>query len=193
MSTVTTAPGIEPAPLRAPAGLWTVVPDASRAGFSVRDKLVWAVHGTMPAEDGAVVASDTGEVTQAWVSVSVAGIATGTTRRDTDLRKARFLDAGRCPSVRITVHAPTMTADGCSSAGTVLARGVRVPVHLVAALADRPTWTTQVRVHVTGTLDRRPLSIKVPTFVIERYVHLDADLVFRRGAGAEAEAAGDAL
>ena len=33
---------------------------------------------------------------------------------------------------------------------------------------------------MTGRLDRRPLAIKVPTFVIGRFVDLDADLTFRR-------------
>ena len=90
--------------------------------------------------------------------------------------------------VTITVDTATVTADGCTAGGTVLAQGVRVPVDLVAVLVEGSASASQVRVHVTGTLDRRPLSIKAPTFVIGRYVHLDADLTFRRVIDAASDA-----
>ena len=179
MSAVARSTRPEPTPvLAAPAG-WTVVPEASKAGFHVRDKLVTTVHGTMPVEDGAVVVSETGEVTGGWISVSVAGVATGNAHRDRDLRKPRFLDAQRYPLVRITVDTATRTSDGCTARAALLAKGIRVPVDLVAVVVDGSASTAEVRVHVTGTLDRLPLSIKAPTFIIGRYVHLDADLTFR--------------
>ena len=124
------APGTrrsEPAPVAARPGLWTVVPDASRATFHVRDKLVTTVHGTMPVEDGGIVVSGTGDVTGGWITVSVAGIATGNRRRDSDLLKPKLLDAARFPMVRITVDAASPTADGWTADGTVLARGVHKP------------------------------------------------------------------
>jgi polyisoprenoid-binding protein YceI len=164
------------------------VRDESQARFHVRDKLVTTVHGTLPVEDGAVVVSDTGEVTGGWVTVSVAGIATGNAHRDRDLLKPRFLEAQRYPTVRITVDTTTVTSDGCTAGGTVVAKGVAVPVELVAVLVEGSVSASQVRVRVTGTLDRLPLSIKAPTFLIGRYVQLDADLTFRRdvdtGSGA---------
>ena len=174
----------EPTPIPAARAQWTVVPDASQARFHVRDKLVTTVHGTMPVEDGGVVVSDSGDVTGGWVTVSVAGIATGNRHRDRDLRKPRFLDAERFPAVRITVDTTTTTSDGCTAEGNVLAKGVAVPVDLVAVLAEGSPSASQVRVRITGTLDRRPLQIKAPTFVIGRYVELDADLTFRRAVDA---------
>ncbi len=190
------APGIgrsEPAPVTARPGRWTVVTDASRATFHVRDKLVTTVHGTMPVVDGGVVVSHTGAVTDGWITVSVVGIETGNRRRDSDLLKPSLLDAERFPLVRITVDAATSTPDGWTAEGTVLARGVQVPADLVAVLVDGPASASQVRVRVTGTLDRQPLSIKAPTFLIGRYVHLDADLTLRRAQDdAPARDAGDA-
>ena len=176
----------EPAPVPAATTEWTVVPEASEARFHVRDKLVATVHGTMPVEDGGVVVSDTGEVTRGWVTVSVVGIATGNAHRDRDLRKPRLLDAQRFQEVRITVDTATRTPDGCTAGGTVLAKGVTVPVDLVAVLTEGSPSESEVRVRVTGTLDRRPLSIKAPTFIIGRYVHLDADLTLRRAAATDA-------
>jgi polyisoprenoid-binding protein YceI len=176
---------LEPAPVSAAAARWTVVPEASQARFHVRDKLVTTVHGTMPVEDGDVLVSQTGGVTAGSISVSVAGIATGNAHRDRDLRKPRFLDAQNHPLVRITVDTATRTSDGFTARATLLARGVRVPVDLVAVVEGSAS-TSEVRVHVTGTLDRRPLSIKAPTFIIGRYVCLDADLIFRRAAATDA-------
>jgi polyisoprenoid-binding protein YceI len=186
MSAVARTPRLLPAPVSAAPARWTVVPEASKAGFHVRDKLVTTVHGTMPVEDGGVVVSETGDVTGSWVTVSVAGIATGNAHRDKDLRKPRFLDAQGNPLVRITVDAATRTSDGFTARATLLARGVRAPVDLVAVVVEGSASTPEVRVHVTGTLDRRPLSIKAPTFIIGRYVHLDADLTFRRAAATDA-------
>ncbi len=184
MSTVPDTRRPEPAPGPAAPQRWTVVPDASQARFHVRDKLVTTVHGTMPVEDGAVVVSDSGEVTEGWVTVSVAGITTGNAHRDRDLLKPRFLDAQRYPVVRITVDTATRTPNGCTAEGTVLAKGVSVPLDLVAVLVEGSASAARFRVHVTGTLDRRPLSIKAPTFVIGRYIQLDADLTFRRDVDA---------
>ena len=36
------------APAGIPAGTWSIVPDASTASFTVKDKLVITVHGTFP-------------------------------------------------------------------------------------------------------------------------------------------------
>jgi polyisoprenoid-binding protein YceI len=193
MSAVPGTRHVDPAPAPASSGRWTVVPDASTATFHVRDKLVTTVHGTMPVQDGGVVVSDTGDVTHGWITVSVAGIATGNGRRDKDLLKPRLLDAERFPLVRITVDAASSTPDGWTAEGTVLARGVEVPVDLVAVPVEGDASASQVRVRVTGTLDRQPLSIKAPTILIGRYVHLDADLTLRRAQDdAPARDAGDA-
>ncbi len=37
----------------------------------------------------------------------------------------------------------------------------------------------EIRLHVRGRLDRRPLGIKAPSFVVGRFVELEADLTFR--------------
>lgn len=158
-------------------GRWTVVPDASRAEFHVRDKLATTVRGTMPVQDGEIVVSGPGDVTRAWVNLTVAGIATGNARRDRDLLGARFLDAARCPVVTVSVDAVTPTSDGWTATGTLLARGSNAAVDLTAAVVDRSPSEVQIR--VTATLDRRPLAIKVPSFVIGRFVGLEADLTFR--------------
>jgi polyisoprenoid-binding protein YceI len=182
MSAVPSARHSEPSSAGALSGTWTVVPGASAARFSVRDKMVATVHGTLPVEDGRIVVSDAGEVVEAWVTVSVPGIATGNRRRDRDLLKPGLLSAERFPTVRISVAGSvTSTPEGWTADGTVAARGAQAPVALTAVPVE--VSATEGRVHVTGTLDRRPLGIKAPSFVIGRHVHLDAELVLRRTDG----------
>ena len=40
------------APAGIPAGTWSIVPDASTASFTVKDKLFFTVHGTIPVSSG---------------------------------------------------------------------------------------------------------------------------------------------
>ena len=58
------------------------------------------------------------------------------------------------------------------------ARGAHAPLDV--AIETVATSAREVRVRVAGRLDRRPLGIKVPTFIIGRYLDLEADLTFVR-------------
>ncbi|MDN5797651.1 MAG: YceI family protein [Intrasporangium sp.] len=166
------------------SGRWALVKDASVARFHVRDKLVSTVHGTFPIEDGVVVVSGEGEITEAWVRLSVAGIATGNAHRDRDVRGPRFLDAEGCPAVVVAVETTRETPTGWEPDAVILARGARAPVDLTVMLVDepRPRPDGPIRVRVAGRLDRRPLAMKVPTFVVGRFLDLEADLRFARVA-----------
>lgn len=162
------------------SGRWTVVPEASQARFHVRDKLVTTVHGTLPVVDGTIGLSGAGNVEQACVSMSIAGIATGNARRDKSLVGAGFLDAAHQPTLTITVDTATMTPTGCRAAATVLARGVHAPVDLTVDLVDGPMSGSHVRIRVSARLDRLPLGIKAPRALVGRFVDLDADLTFQQ-------------
>lgn len=178
---MTSGARVEPAPARHPAavaGRWTVLAVSSRAVFGVRDKVVATVHGTLPVEAGEVVVDDRGAVVSAWVSVVVTGISTGSTRRDRHLREPALLDAVGHPSVRVEVESTATTPNGWTARAAVRARGHRAPVDLRVELD--PDAGEEVRVRVTGRLDRRPLGIAAPSLVIGRFLDLDADLTFRR-------------
>ncbi|MCW0211775.1 MAG: YceI family protein [Pseudonocardia sp.] len=173
-----------PAPART-AGRWTVVPADSRVRFRVRDKLVATVHGSLPIEEGAAVLDGDGEVTRAWIGLAVPGIATGNAHRDRDLQKPGLLDAASFPSVRVEVEARSSVATGSTARAVVHARGRSAPLDLTvetvavdATAAD--TSADRAGVRVTGRLDRTPLEIRAPSFVIGRFLDLEADLIFRR-------------
>ena len=177
------------------AARWSVVPDASKASFSVRDKLVTTVHGSLPIEEGEVIIADGGDVTEAWVSFAVPGIASGNDHRDRDLQKPRFLDATTWPSIRVETLTATMTPTAGTARAVVLARGHRAPVDLsvdvIAATAGASN--DEVRIRVTGRLDRNPLGIGVPTFVIGRFLDLKAELTLRRYPAGDSPGAEEVL
>jgi polyisoprenoid-binding protein YceI len=156
-----------------PVGRWTVLAGRSTAGFHVRDKLVTTVHGTMPVVGGAVAAAEDGAVT-AYVEVGVAGIDTGNARRDRDLHKPPFLDVEAHPVVRLEVTGVTATDDGWTAEARVHARGRTAPVTLAVRRTD--AGGDDLRLHVTGRLDRAALGIRAPSFIIGRHVDLEADL-----------------
>lgn len=162
---------------RTRAGRWSVVAEASTARFSVRDKLVTTVHGTFPIAGGLVVIAPEGGVEQAAVELTVAGVESGNKHRDSDLRKAGFLDAAGHPMVRVEAQQAEPSATVWDVRATVSARGAAAPVHLqVTRVLETED---EIRVRVTGRLDRRPLGIKAPTFIVGRFVDLDVDAVFR--------------
>ena len=175
MSAETSGVNVERARL---SGRWTVRPEASSASFSVRDKLVTTVHGSLPVVTGQVEVAPDGTVLTAYVEVSVAGIATGNDRRDKDLRKPQVLHAQTHPTVRVHVTDVTTTSDGWTAQALVDARGRSAPVTLTVQPADDPEQELTVR--VTGQLDRAPLGIRAPTFIIGRFVNLNVTLALHR-------------
>lgn len=159
-------------------GVWTVVPDASRAGFRVRDKLFGHAAGTIPVRSGSVHLGPVGAVETARVELDVTGIETGNAHRDRDLRKPSFLAADEHPTIVVQARPATPDAGGWSVAATVTARGATAPVDLAVTLDHAEDASATVT--VTGRLDRTALGMKVPTFVVGRWIDLDVRLVFRR-------------
>lgn len=166
------------------AGRWSVVPTVSDATFHVRDKLVATVRGSMPVEDGVATVSADGQFADVWVDLSVSGVATGNRHRDRDLQRPAFLDAASHPTLRVTIQpgTATVTEEGWTVRAMVMARGCEAPIDLTVETVARLSTESrdEVRVHVTGQLDRKPLGIKAPTFIVGRFLDLEADLTFRR-------------
>ncbi|MFN8029075.1 MAG: YceI family protein [Dermatophilaceae bacterium] len=167
-----------PRPLidRIPAGTWQVVPHASTARFTVRDKTVATVHGTLPVTAGTAALAPTGVLTHARVELDATAIDTGNSRRETHLATPGLLDTATHPTVVVTAGPSTPGPDGWELAATLSARGTRAPVGLRAVIAGE--HAEGIRVHVHGRLDRTPLAMKIPRFIIGRYLDLDVDLLF---------------
>ena len=166
------------APASIPAGTWSIVPDASTASFTVKDKLVLTVHGTIPVRSGTVVLGAEGEVTRASVELDLPGIATGITKRDAHLRTPGMLDAAGHPVLVVEAESTTAGPSGWQLTATLSARGARCPL----VLEVTPTaWEDQrIRVQATGRFDRKGLGMKVPTFIVGRYLDVQVEAVFER-------------
>ncbi len=158
------------------AGEWRLIASDCTARFSVRDKLVTTVHGSLPVVRGSVRTSADGGLEKARLELDVAGIATGNRRRDKSLLGSAFLDAADHPLVVVEAGPAVRSNDGWSLQATLSARGRSAPVELIA----RPTavTTTTVRATVTGTLDRSGLGIRAPSFIVGRYLDIEVDLRF---------------
>ena len=165
-------------PAAIPVGTWTVVADACTVTFAVRDKVVGTVHGTFPLTAGTVLTGAHGQVLGAMVALDVAGVATGNAHRDRDLRKPQFLDAAGHPTIVVEAGPTEPGETGWTVQATLSARGASCPIELQVVPT---TWDDrQVRVRVTGRLDRTGLGMRVPTFIVGRHLELDVDLVFER-------------
>ncbi|WP_252974113.1 YceI family protein [Janibacter melonis] len=173
-------------------GTWDVDPEESSARFHVRDKLFLTVHGSMPVRDGGAEVTADADVRRAWVALDAARVETGSTHRDSDLAKPRFLDTAATPVVEVVVEDARATS-GAVVPATLSARGreAALDLRLESITAQTPPTaqtspTTDpgagdvVRVRVTARLDRTPLGIGAPSFVIGRYLDLEADLLLRR-------------
>lgn len=170
--------GTTVSPARVPAGTWSVDAEASTAAFVVRDKLVTTVRGTFPVTSGRVATGDDGRVVGASVELDVAGVDTGNAHRDRDLLGTRFLDAGAHPTVVVAAGSTSTGEDGWRVEAVLTARGASTP--LVLDVVPTSVGPHAVEVRATGRLDRSGLGMKVPTFVVGRYVTVEVDLRFVR-------------
>ena len=158
-----------------PSGTWRVVTEASTARFTVRDKVVTTVHGTLPIRSGGVTLAPAGLLTEAMVELDATTINTGNHHRDRDLATPRLLDSTAHPIVVVTAGPSTPGPHGWELAATLSARGAECPLTLQATpIANEDAG---IRVHVRGRLDRTGLRMSVPSFIIGRYLDLDVDLL----------------
>jgi len=158
------------------SGRWTVDLAHSAATFRV-SSLGRIVTGAVPVIEGVVDVADGGLPSAIAGSLDLGAISTGNSRRDRDLRKPRFLDLDRHPTMTFAADSITASQAGWSVAGRLTTRGATVRLagdvevseqNRCAALTAR-TW-----------LDRRILGIGAPRIMIGRRVDITVTAVIRR-------------
>lgn len=170
MSSARTAPGLR-------TGTWTVAPSTTRAMFQVRDVLHRWVYGTLAVTSGSVGVDAQGIPSSAYAEVDLASVATGSERRDKDLRGRSFLDVQSSP--RLVFSSGPATAAGPNRwtlPGRLAMKGMECPVLLQVQVT---TTSSGARVRATTTLDRRQLGISAPRLLVgsEVVVTVEADLL----------------
>ncbi|WP_236796926.1 YceI family protein [Amycolatopsis sp. GM8] len=154
----------------ATVGSWTVLTGRSTARFSVRNFGVNRVTGTIPITGGSV-RRDGDDIT-VRAELDLGALDTGNAKRDEDLRKPNLLDSAARPVLRFAAERMRADSDCWLIDGTLELRGVSCPVAL------RAEQDGESHVVATATLDRAPLGMRVPRFMIGRYVEITVDVRF---------------
>lgn len=154
------------------AGTWTVSDSRTQVRFSVRN-LGMPVQGTVGLRSGEVAVDAGGAPVRARAELDLDSLATGNSRRDTDLRHERFLSVDRQPVMVWTCDRFTPRADGCwLAAGRLSVRGTATPVE-VAGVVEASHGGVLVR--AAATVDRRAVGIRAPRVLIGRVVRIEID------------------
>jgi polyisoprenoid-binding protein YceI len=153
-------------------GSWTVRCAHSTARFAVRNFGFNRVTGTIPIRAGSVRRDEHGTAVEA--ELDLGALDTGNARRDADLRKPHLLDSAARPVLRFTADRVREEADRWILEGALELRGVACPVTLTARVVDDGAAAAPHLV-ATAVFDRVPLGMRVPRFVIGRYLELTVD------------------
>ena len=160
--------------LRVAAGTWAVSDSRTRVGFTVQN-FGRPVHGSLACSWGEIEVDDAGRSVHARAELDLNSLVTGIARRDSDLRKPGLLDIERCPVMRWSADGFAQVEDGRWTADGVLSvRGTSVPLAVTGVPEPAPDgrW---LRVRASAVLDRTPLGIRAPRFVIGRLVGIEID------------------
>lgn len=158
------------------SGRWTVDLAHSAATFRV-STLGRTVTGTVPIIEGVVDIGAGGLPTAITGSLDLGAINTGNARRDSDLRKPRFLDLDRHPTMTFAADSVTASPAGWSVAGRLTARGAIVQVAGDAEVSgqDRSAVLT-----AHTRLDRRILGVRALRIMIGHRIDITVTATIRR-------------
>ena len=154
------------------AAEWTLDPEHTEIGFSVRHMMVTDVRGAFEKYTGTINVDDK-DVTKAKVSVEidVASINTKVVKRDTHLKSPEFFDAAKFPKMTFT---STQVEKGAAAntfkvTGDLSMHGVTKPVVLDVTLSDEwqdpKEWggRTHRGVKATGKINRQDFGVSWQT------------------------------
>jgi polyisoprenoid-binding protein YceI len=157
------------------AGTWTVSDSRTRVTFDVGN-LGGTAHGSVACRWGRVEIGEDGVPLRVRAELDLDSLDTGIAKRDADLRKPRFLDIDRYPTMTWAAHRFTRTDDGSWTAeGVLCVRGTSAPLALVGAPELAAPGGPWIRVRATGELDRTAVGIRVPSVVVGRRVRIAVD------------------
>jgi polyisoprenoid-binding protein YceI len=157
------------------AGTWSVSDSRTRVTFSVGN-FGRRAHGSVALGWGELRVDAAGAPVRVRAELDLNGLDTGIARRDADLRKPRFLDVDRHPTMSWEADRFTRTDDGRWAAhGELHVRGTSVPLTVVGAPEAADHDGQFVRVRGCATLDRTAVGIRAPSFLIGRTVEIEID------------------
>ena len=164
-------------------GDWVADPAACSLTFAAQNFRVRAVTGRIPLTGATVHVGPDGYPASIRAELDAAGIDTGHSRRDRDLRGKRFLATDRWPVITFEADdiQPGATDDirpGATAwtvSGTLTVKDTRCPVRLDVAGFTIPAdaAAASVDLRATGSLDRRSAGVTAaPGFVVGYLISL---------------------
>ena len=140
------------------AGVWSLDPDRSAVGFSIKN--FW---GLLNVKGRFADIKADGQITGRGaifgrLDIQAASLSTGIGKRDEHLRSADFFDADRYPeiSVEVTAVEPT-TGDAADLQATFSIKGITAPVPLPVQVSTLRDGTVRVTAH--AEIDRDQFDI----------------------------------
>jgi polyisoprenoid-binding protein YceI len=155
----------------AAAGLWTADLAHTRAAFAARHLFGQTVHGTIAVTAGTIEVGTDGRPQRLHATLDPASIDTGNARRDADLRGKRFLAVDADPLMEIVADRIAATAEGWYADAVLRGHGCEAPLRIDATLEGAAT-APRLQVSGTARLDLRDAGIRVPGFLVRRFVDL---------------------
>jgi polyisoprenoid-binding protein YceI len=151
------------------AGTWTVDLAQTQAAFTARHFFGQTVHGTITVTAATIEVGQDGRPQRFHATLDPASIDTGHARRDKDLRGKRFLAVDAYPLMEVGADRIAATADGWSADAVLRGRGCDAPLRIDATL-DGAATAACLRLSSSARLDLRDVGIRVPGFLVRRFV-----------------------
>lgn len=173
------SPTTERRPNLAP-GDWTVEPNASRIGFSLRS--IPRAKGEFTRIDGTLSVDAKGPI-RASATIPVSSLTTGVGMRDWHLRGGHFFAARRFPEIRYETTEVVVDGARVEAKGNLTIKDVTQLLALSGELLPGELPDT-VRLQLTGTVNRHYFGVRMmPMDVVmgvPRLVTVELDLTVRR-------------
>ncbi|HEX6359333.1 YceI family protein [Actinophytocola sp.] len=133
------------------AGTWTIDPDHSFVGFTIR-RLMGKVHGRFTAFDARVVTEEDPADSTVTATIELASVETGVEMRDDQLRSAAFFDVENTPTMRFSSSSLRYAGENWVLTGDLTIRDITRPVDIdLAFLGIDPNGLTgQTRMGFEG-------------------------------------------
>nr|WP_320114970.1 YceI family protein [uncultured Desulfuromonas sp.] len=144
----------------ASASEWTIDPDHSNAQFRVDHLMISEVAGMFPTINGTLTLNDdTMSDSSIEVTVAVASLDSGVTKRDEHLLSGDFFDVANYPTMTFVSTKIDTTEQGLTLYGNLTIRGHSQPVVFAVTgptQAIRDPWgLTRMGASATTTINRR--------------------------------------
>jgi polyisoprenoid-binding protein YceI len=163
------------------AGTWIVDFAHTQAAFTARHFFGQRVHGTITVTAGTIEVGKDGRPLRFQATLDPASIDTGHARRDADLRGKRFLAVDAYPLMEVVADRIAATTDGWYADAVLRGHGCEAPLRIDATL-DGAATAPRLQLSGSGRLALRDVGIRVPGFLVRRFVDVSVSVQVTRQA-----------